>query len=128
VLLMDMDGLKRINDEHGHLVGSESICRLARILHMECRSLDTAARYGGDEFGLILPETSEAAAHEVAIRIQKRLASEAEQPRLGVSIGVATYPTHGLTVSMLLEAADQELYAVKAHSKTKKPPKFPRGL
>ena len=51
VMLMDLDGLKQINDVYGHLIGSESLCRVARILQQECRSLDTAARYGGDEFG-----------------------------------------------------------------------------
>ena len=128
VLLMDMDGLKQINDEYGHLAGSESLCRLARILRMECRSIDTAARYGGDEFALILPETPDAPAHDVAARIQKRLASETSHPRLSVSIGIGTYPHSGLSASLLLEAADQDLYASKAQSKSKKQPKVPRGL
>ncbi len=62
VLLMDLDGLKRINDRYGHLIGSRALCRVAAILRLNCRSIDTAARYGGDEFALVLPETNDFAA------------------------------------------------------------------
>src|SRR5262249_56265010 len=57
LLLLDLDGLKRINDTYGHLVGSQAICRTADILRIHCRSIDTAARYGGPAFALVLPET-----------------------------------------------------------------------
>jgi two-component system cell cycle response regulator len=62
VLLIDLDGLKKINDAHGHVVGSRALCRLADTLRIHCREIDTAARYEGDEFVLVLPETEEEAA------------------------------------------------------------------
>ena len=114
VLLMDLDKLKEINDRYGHQAGTRAICRVADVLRLHCRAVDTAARYGGDEFSLLLPETSEAAARRVASRIQQHLEASTEEPRLRVSIGVATHPPSGTSVQHLLESADQELYAQKA--------------
>src|SRR5436853_6263995 len=71
VLLLDLDGLKKINDSYGHLVGTRAICRLAEILRIHCRAVDTAARYGGDEFALVLPESQEDEAQRVANRMRE---------------------------------------------------------
>jgi len=110
VLLLDLDGLKKINDEYGHLVGSLAICRLAEVLHLSCRETDTAARYGGDEFALVLTETSAESAALVAQRVVQRLSLDAEEPRLSVSIGIAEFPRDGSTIEHLLSAADHSLY------------------
>src|SRR3984957_8612604 len=117
VLLMDLDGLKKINDRHGHVIGSRALCRVATILRLNSRSIDTAARYGGDEFALVLPETTESAAQQVAQRIRICLDSDQEIPLLSLSIGVATFPKCGVTVQQLLEYADRALYAMKEQSK-----------
>src|SRR5437870_8014800 len=113
VLLLDSDGLKKINDCYGHLAGSRALCRLGDALRLFCRAIDTAARYGGDEFAVILPETTASAAGFVASRIRERIATDSEQPALSASIGVAAYPQDGETIEALLETADRELYGMK---------------
>jgi diguanylate cyclase (GGDEF)-like protein/PAS domain S-box-containing protein len=113
LLLLDLDGLKEINDRVGHLAGNRALCRLAHILTECCRSVDTAARQGGDEFALVLPETGAAAASFVATRICDLLAKDTEEPALSVSVGVASYPNDGDTIGTLLYAADRVLYAMK---------------
>ena len=117
VLLMDLDGLKKINDRHGHVIGSRALCRVATTLRLNSRSIDTAARYGGDEFALVLPETNLFAAEQVVERIRNCLMADEEVPALSISIGVATFPKCGVTVQQLLEYADQALYVMKDQSK-----------
>jgi diguanylate cyclase (GGDEF)-like protein len=114
ILLLDLDGLKRINDTHGHLVGSRAICRLADILRNHCRTIDTAARYGGDEFALVLPESEEEEAARVADRIRAVLATDPEKPQLSTSIGIAVYRGSGERIEKLLSEADEHLYEEKA--------------
>lgn len=113
VLLLDLDDLKVVNDRHGHLVGSRALCRLADVLRLSCRAIDTAARFGGDEFALVLPETDEAAAGQVAARIRERLKQDGERPRISASMGVAVFPRDGETVEAILSVADQALYEMK---------------
>jgi diguanylate cyclase (GGDEF)-like protein len=114
VVFFDMDGLKRINDEMGHLIGSRAVCRFAETLRASCRSSDTAARYGGDEFVVILPDTADEGARTVIQRVEERLADDPDKPQLAVSAGVAVYPRDGGTPTTLLSAADRALYVVKA--------------
>ncbi len=114
ILLLDLDGLKTINDNYGHLVGSRAICRLGDVLRIHCRAIDTAARYGGDEFALVLPEAQEDEARRVAGRIREVLASDDEQPSLSASIGISVYRGDGERIEKLLSEADRDLYAEKA--------------
>jgi len=117
VLLLDLDGLKSINDTYGHLVGSRALCRVADILRFHCRAIDSAARYGGDEFALILPEAREDEAERVAARIRETLAADQEHPPLSASIGASVYHGEGERVEKLLKEADQNLYIEKARRK-----------
>jgi diguanylate cyclase (GGDEF)-like protein/PAS domain S-box-containing protein len=121
LLFLDLDGLKKINDRFGHLVGSQALCRLADVLCICSRKVDTPARFGGDEFALVLPETGQAPAKLVAQRICDNLANDGHEPKLSVSICVAIYPGDGENVDSLLSAADAALYAMK--TKTLRPAK-----
>jgi diguanylate cyclase (GGDEF)-like protein len=121
IVLLDLDGLKMINDAHGHLVGTEAICRLANILRIHSRGIDTAARYGGDEFVLVLPEADSHAAELVADRIAERLRTDGDEPPVTVSTGTAVYPQDGKTIADLLGAADRVLYRKKGSSKKRLP-------
>jgi diguanylate cyclase (GGDEF)-like protein len=116
LLLFDLDGLKKINDNYGHLVGSKALCRVANVLRVNSRTIDTAARYGGDEFALILPETDMNAAQEVARRICDCVARDGELPPISVSAGIAAYTQDGETLEALVGAADQTLYRSKGRT------------
>ncbi len=114
LLLFDLDGLKEVNDRYGHLTGSQALCRLADVLSIGCRDIDTAARFGGDEFALVLPETGKESANLVAHRIRESFANDGRKPKLSVSVGVALYPADGDRLDTLLGAADVALYSMKA--------------
>jgi diguanylate cyclase (GGDEF)-like protein/PAS domain S-box-containing protein len=116
LLFLDLDGLKQINDRYGHVVGSQALCRLADVLCICSRKVDSPARFGGDEFALVLPETGQVPANLVALRICDSLANDGQQPKLSVSIGVAIYPKDGENVDSLLGAADAALYAMKTRT------------
>jgi diguanylate cyclase (GGDEF)-like protein/PAS domain S-box-containing protein len=113
LLFFDLDGLKQINDRYGHMKGSHALCRLADVLCSCCRDIDTPARFGGDEFALILPETKADAANLVSRRIREGVANDGNGPKISVSVGVAVYPRDGHTIESLLCAADSELYSMK---------------
>jgi diguanylate cyclase (GGDEF)-like protein/PAS domain S-box-containing protein len=113
ILLFDLNGMKRINDSHGHLAGNRALCRLADIFRSSCRSIDTAARYGGDEFAVVLPETSLLEASAVGRRICELLSKDREEPLLSVCVGAAVYPGDGATLDELFQSADRALYEMK---------------
>jgi diguanylate cyclase (GGDEF)-like protein len=113
VVLLDMDGLKIINDHYGHLTGSRALVRIGKVLRNHSRAIDTPARYGGDEFALVLPEACKDIASRVVSRIRERLAAETEVPAISVSAGVAAFPEDGDTPEKLLGSADRALYVMK---------------
>jgi len=123
VLLFDLDGLKAINDRYGHMTGSQALCRVADVLSFCCRDIDTASRFGGDEFALVLPETNTEQANLVGRRICQSVAHDGKGPTLSVSVGAAVYPHDGENIESLLSAADTAMYSMKgerasaAHSK-----------
>jgi diguanylate cyclase (GGDEF)-like protein len=120
VLFLDLDRFKAVNDTHGHLVGSRVLRELGALLHRSVRAIDTLGRYGGDEFTVLLVETS----HEEAMRVAERIRRSVEEARFGadrglrlplsVSIGVASFPRHGLTREALLDRSDKAMYLAKA--------------
>jgi len=117
LLLFDLDGLKLINDQFGHRVGTRALCRTAEVLRSQSRAIDIAARHGGDEFALVLPETSHEGAQEVLTRVCEHVASDDLQPRISVSGGIAVYPRDAQSVEALMDVADRSLYAMKKQNK-----------
>ena len=119
VLLFDLDGLKKINDKFGHLVGSRAIKRLGVALRHSSRTIDTPARFGGDEFALILPESGSEEAGQVATRICEEVKSDGQEPAISVSVGLAVFPADGTSIERLLGAADRGLYHMKGKGQKK---------
>jgi len=116
VVLVDLDHFKRVNDEHGHLVGDQALAHAASILAREVRDVDTVARYGGEEFAILLPMTDAIGAREVAERCARQLASEAvpaTRIRITASMGIACAEGHSAPIEELLRAADTALYRAK---------------
>jgi len=119
LLFMDLDGFKGVNDTHGHLAGSKALVEAGVIIRSSARETDVAARFGGDEFSVILPDTGREGAVSVAERIRERinawefLASDGLSIHLTASIGVATLPDVAASAEELLRAADVAMYRVK---------------
>jgi diguanylate cyclase (GGDEF)-like protein len=117
-LMMDSDNLKQVNDQHGHEAGNGLLKHLVKAMQAQLRFTDVAARYGGDEFVVMLPDTPARGALEVAERIrhaieQTPFATEAGRVACTVSIGVASYPQDGRSMDALLARADRALYLAK---------------
>jgi diguanylate cyclase (GGDEF)-like protein len=120
VLFLDLDRFKLVNDRYGHLVGSDTLRRLSQVLLQCVRQVDTLARYGGDEFTILLVDTEHSEALIIAERIRRtveehvfEVAGEASL-RLTISIGVATCPDHGTSREVLLDASDKAMYRSKS--------------
>ncbi|HXF67810.1 MAG TPA: GGDEF domain-containing protein [Burkholderiales bacterium] len=124
VLMVDSDSLKTVNDTHGHEAGNRLLKMTVQCIQQELRQTDLIARYGGDEFVVLLPETPCSGAMGVAERIRRNiektpLATREKRVTATVSIGVACYPNHGSDLESVLEKADQAMYASKAGGKNR---------
>lgn len=115
LLSMDLDFFKTYNDVHGHLCGDDVLRKVGETIKQSIRSIDIAFRYGGDEFSIILPQTSVDAAYKVAERIRTALESEVDTRSrlLTCSIGIASWPTDGVMREELIRKADTALYYAK---------------
>jgi diguanylate cyclase (GGDEF)-like protein len=120
VLFLDVNGLKQINDRFGHLAGSRVLCQIAETLRQTCRTTDTPARFGGDEFAVVLAETGREGAAQVLRRVSDRLAAIKDQPLPSLTGGIAVYPADGGTPAALLGFADQALYKLKPRKAVRK--------
>jgi diguanylate cyclase (GGDEF)-like protein len=124
LLMMDLDGLKSINDRYGHYQGDLVLRGVARVIRSGLRGIDVPARYGGDEFVALLPETDPSGAYVVAEKI-RQAASEmtietgGQQIKTSLSIGVVSYPEDGRTADELMIAADEAMYSSKSFGKNK---------
>jgi len=119
LLFIDLDHFKTVNDTHGHLMGSKLLAEIGEMLKSRCRLIDMAFRYGGDEFVVVLPQTSKENAIGVARRLHEViresiwLRGEGLDARITASLGVASYPADSRTKVGLLHLADEAMYLVK---------------
>jgi diguanylate cyclase (GGDEF)-like protein len=119
LVFIDLDHFKKINDTHGHLIGSKLLAEVGQMVKAACRRIDFAFRYGGDEFVIVLPQASKENAFVVARRLHKMigdttwLASEGLNIRFTASLGVASYPSDAKSKVELLHLADEAMYSVK---------------
>jgi diguanylate cyclase (GGDEF)-like protein len=118
VMMIDSDNLKAVNDTHGHEAGNRLLRQLTRLVQAELRYTDVLARYGGDEFIVLLPETPVAGAREVAGRIRDAVASlplefDGKRIESTVSIGIAAHPADGNSLDALVARADRAMYQAK---------------
>jgi diguanylate cyclase (GGDEF)-like protein len=124
VLMLDVDFFKKVNDSMGHPAGDELLRRLADVLGEDLRQTDLISRYGGEEFAVLLPETTKAEAMQVAERMREAVElrineHQAWTQRITISIGVATFPEDGATAEAVLHAADQALYVAKRQGRNR---------
>ena len=123
LLFVDLDGFKGINDKHGNLFGSRALVEAASVIRASARETDMVARFGGDEFALILPDTGSDGATSVGERLRARVAehtflqSDGLAIRLTVSVGIATLPDVAASADGLIQAADDAMYRVKDRGK-----------
>jgi diguanylate cyclase (GGDEF)-like protein len=122
-LFLDLDDFKKVNDRHGHLVGSHVLMEVAAVILLSVRDTDAVARYGGDEFVVVLPDTDTELAGVVAERIRAKVSKyeftggKRLQLSLTASFGVATFPYHASSPQQLIACADTAMYEAKAANK-----------
>lgn len=126
VIMADLDLLREINNDYGHLAGDGVLRGVAEIFRSQLRHYDVPARFGGEEFSILLPETPPAEAYEIAERIRREVADSrfevetADKPlRATVSVGVAAYPEDGLDANQLIHSADLAVYRAKLHGRNR---------
>jgi diguanylate cyclase (GGDEF)-like protein len=123
LIFIDLDHFKRVNDLYGHLTGSRLLAEIARTIKQNVRGIDSAFRYGGDEFIVLLPQTGKDAALEVTQRLlhslheTRYLLSEGLELRMLASFGIASYPEDGSSIQEIIGAADEMMYLVKNSSR-----------
>jgi diguanylate cyclase (GGDEF)-like protein len=123
LIFLDLDGFKNVNDRHGHLTGSRTLVEVGAAIRATVREIDVVARFGGDEFCVILPQTGIDGATVIAERIRERIErtpfmrTQGLEVRITASFGIASYPDHGATQDDLIARADQAMYAAKAAGK-----------
>jgi diguanylate cyclase (GGDEF)-like protein len=123
LLFIDLDGFKAINDSHGHLCGSRALVEAAAVIRGSARETDIVARFGGDEFAIVLPDTGGEGAFAVGARLRERLAAhrflagDGLDIHLTASVGVATLPDVAASADELIHAADAAMYQVKDRGK-----------
>ena len=119
VILLDLDKFKEVNDTYGHLMGDKLLSLIGKVINEQVRGADIAARYGGDEFAIILPDTPRAAAQATADKLANAIASgrtnagQSEGVTVSASCGVACCPDEARTVSDVLQLADERVYESK---------------
>ncbi|HSN39905.1 MAG TPA: GGDEF domain-containing protein, partial [Burkholderiales bacterium] len=119
ILLIDSDSLKAVNDTYGHEAGNQLLKNTVQCIQNQLRESDIVARYGGDEFIVLLPETPCSHAASVATRIRQSIentpvVARNRKVRITASIGVACYPDHGDNLKAIMEKTDQAMYLSKA--------------
>jgi len=125
LMILDIDHFKRFNDTYGHPAGDTILATIAERVLANARKIDLTARYGGDEFFILLPDTSPEDALSLADRLHQAVAGEpialpdGKLIRLTVSIGIATYPTHAASIDELIKRADEALYWIKSHGRNR---------
>ena len=124
LMIMDIDHFKRFNDTYGHAAGDTVLTTVAARVLANARKVDLTARYGGDEFIILLPDTSSDEAILLADRLYQAIAKEpvilnGQTTNITVSIGIATYPSHASTIDELMKRSDEALYWVKSHGRNR---------